>query len=506
MKKFYTFLFVGSLVFLNVMYQETYISDDNLPNYPVAPFRVNGRHILDAYKRTISMKGFNLDRNQALGYSTSYTQEDFHRMKEWGFHFVYMQDWWWELETQSGEYQQDRLLEWQEAIDMCKNASLYCIFRFRVSYSDDDPPSWQGWTRHAYVHTEEGLARYCDMLKWAITFLDDRFPNTIIAYHLWQFPWHDTHSFNQSQRVFYYSRVVPELVESARKVVDKPLLVSSIHCKPEDFANFQKVDDDNVLYGFAYYRPQVVGIGEEPPWSGDVDEQWEMVENAVAFMNTYDIPLIVVEFGIRSDRDDQRSKLKLKLQILDYCNVAGWCAWEYGYGCDESFDICLCPDGSDCKWGIVELYRQYNYWRGPSLSLSPRSGFSCTTLVGSGFAPNSKVSISWDGNALPTVPSPLTTDSYGNFTATISVPTQSEPGSHIVNATDELTDWASETFTVTNMVGPEGPQGEQGAKGDKGDPASVEYIVALALPGIIAICVVVYALIRKGTHGENVST
>jgi len=104
-----------------------------------------------------------------------------------------------------------------------------------------------------------------------------------------------------------------------------------------------------------------------------------------------------------------------------------------------------------------------------NLSLMPNTGFASLTMVGSGFSSNSQIAITWDGTVIPTVPSPLTTDANGNFTAIVSVLTQNSPGSHTVNATDESGNWATATFTVVDMTGPQGPQGPQGLKGDKGD-------------------------------------
>jgi len=84
----------------------------------------------------------------------------------------------------------------------------------------------------------------------------------------------------------------------------------------------------------------------------------------------------------------------------------------------------------------------------PKLELVPAKGIAATTLVGSGFAPNSKISVTWDGTPIPTVPSPLITDGYGNFTAIISVLNQTD-GTYTVKAVDKTGNGATATFTVT---------------------------------------------------------
>jgi hypothetical protein len=84
----------------------------------------------------------------------------------------------------------------------------------------------------------------------------------------------------------------------------------------------------------------------------------------------------------------------------------------------------------------------------PKLELVPNEGIAATTLVGSGFAPNSQISVSWDGIPIPTVPSPLISDGYGDFTGIISVLNQTN-GKYTVRATDEMGNKATAIFTVT---------------------------------------------------------
>jgi len=88
----------------------------------------------------------------------------------------------------------------------------------------------------------------------------------------------------------------------------------------------------------------------------------------------------------------------------------------------------------------------------PRLELVPNKGIAATTLVGSGFAPNSKISVTWDDTLIPTVPSPLITDGYGNFTGIISVLNQTTSGIYTVRAVDEMENGATATFTVTIEV------------------------------------------------------
>jgi len=84
----------------------------------------------------------------------------------------------------------------------------------------------------------------------------------------------------------------------------------------------------------------------------------------------------------------------------------------------------------------------------PRLELIPTTGLAATTVVGSGFAPNSRITITWNGTTMPTVPSPLLTNVYGNFTAIISVLDQATAGAYILKAVDGIGTEATATFTV----------------------------------------------------------
>ncbi len=73
-----------------------------------------------------------------------------------------------------------------------------------------------------------------------------------------------------------------------------------------------------------------------------------------------------------------------------------------------------------------------------NITLAPPTGFASTTIVGSGFSNNTRITITWDGTTIPSIPYTVTTDAAGSFAALISVPTQATAGSCTVNATDEL--------------------------------------------------------------------
>lgn len=153
-------------------------------------------------------------------------------------------------------------------------------------------------------------------------------------------------------------------------------------------------------------------------------------------------------------------------------------------------------DVTDYDGSGIDLDIFYKRFVPPMLVLVPDTGFASTTIMGSGFSADSEIIVTWDGTPIPTVPSPLTTDSDGNFTAIISVPTPNNPGTHMVKATDEIRHSAEAAFTVINMTGPEGPQGIQGEQGAAGE-VPLWTVAAIASPSIIAILLAAYAIIKR---------
>jgi hypothetical protein len=106
----------------------------------------------------------------------------------------------------------------------------------------------------------------------------------------------------------------------------------------------------------------------------------------------------------------------------------------------EAFSVSQCYNSVTAYFDNVKIFSSFE--ANPQLELVPDWGIAATTLVGSGFAPNSRISVTWDSSLIPTVPNPLFTDDYGNFTGIISVLNQVE-GEYTVRAVDETGNGAS---------------------------------------------------------------
>src|SRR5438445_429877 len=87
----------------------------------------------------------------------------------------------------------------------------------------------------------------------------------------------------------------------------------------------------------------------------------------------------------------------------------------------------------------------------PSISLSPTTGSVDTvvTIKGTGFATKSGITISYDGVSVATTPGTITTDYFGSFSATFTVPADSTAGPHTASAQDTSSNSASVQYTVT---------------------------------------------------------
>lgn len=111
----------------------------------------------------------------------------------------------------------------------------------------------------------------------------------------------------------------------------------------------------------------------------------------------------------------------------------------------EAFSISQCYNSVTAYFDDVKIFSSNE--SDPRLELVPKTGISTTTLVGSGFAPDSQISVTWDGIPIPTVPDQVITNSSGGFTCILSVLNQTD-GAYNVRAVDETGNEAAATFTV----------------------------------------------------------
>lgn len=137
----------------------------------------------------------------------------------------------------------------------------------------------------------------------------------------------------------------------------------------------------------------------------------------------------------------------------------------------------------------------YNY-----VALTPSNGTAVFMIRGFGFglSPTVVESVTWNGTAIPIMPTQC--DSRGNFVTVGTVPDNSTSGSYTITVTDNGGHSASTTFTLTAATGVQGPKGDKGDTGPQGPAGtggSDTYTWAALVLSIIAIIVGIYAAMRK---------
>ncbi|MCW4016933.1 MAG: hypothetical protein NWF06_11225 [Candidatus Bathyarchaeota archaeon] len=172
----------------------------------------------------------------------------------------------------------------------------------------------------------------------------------------------------------------------------------------------------------------------------------------------------------------------------------------------EAFSVCQNYHNIKVYFDDVTVFSSFN--ADPKLELEPSSGLAATTLVGSGFASNSEISVKWNGVNIHTVPNPLVSDRYGNFTAIISVLNQTVPGSYVVHAVDGYGYSAEATFEVVSVVPPVSEEPNQTSVTQNSETAAASVVPSVFQPldSLLFIVPAVFALAAFYKHKKRSST
>jgi hypothetical protein len=243
----------------------------------------------------------------------------------------------------------------------------------------------------------------------------------------------------------------------------------------------KSIDTDSPIIGFSVrVRVESLGGGDVRPRS-DVARVGFAALVPPVYARSY-APILFKDYGtITTMGEDLQSYFSdrwYKVTLIIDRNVETYSVWIDDVLVGENLPVMTNKGplkAGETSWDIGAFAVSQNYYStrayfddvsifsvfdvDPKLELVPATGIAATTLVGSGFAPNSEISVTWDDTPLPTVPSPLFTDDYGNFTGIISVLSQTE-GEYTVRAIDEIGTEANATFTVysdTSLDSPSSP-------------------------------------------------
>jgi len=293
-------------------------------------------------------------------------QSDYDQIASWGINVLKTACWYSrDLEPDKnkvGVYTEDYMNHLDKHIRMMANAKIDYIAGIRICWNDDDPSGY-GWATAGYVCTSEGLDRYSDCLEWFVQWLESKnYPN-LIGYEPWLFPFHRT-SPTSSQRDFYYDYVMPAMADAVKKHSNKLLFMTPIHQSRNELKNIRTSFIENnrgrAYYGFGFYWYEgMQHTGDVTVWDYDYDAQKGYMQPALDFRDKHNVPLYIIEFGVRGERQDQVDVLDYKLTLLEENNISWIGYWQYDkYGGSTSWSLLNYPADTP-RWKLVNVFRKH---------------------------------------------------------------------------------------------------------------------------------------------------
>jgi len=385
----YISIFTLSFLLLFSLSSIDFISAETVSGY----VHVNGKHIVDEFGRTISLRGFNLWIND-WGYGpdspfTKLTPTHMQQIRNWGFNLVKLSVYWtfWlePDENAPSVYNEEVLSRMDWVIDMAWDAGLYSMISVRVCFDPTIMPQWAGWSTHDYVVYNQvdsggmhGLERFCNLWRMLVNRFDDH-PG-LVGYNPWMFPYHAQEVPDGDERVDLYNNIVsPALNSAIREKSKKIIFWSPVHCGArsyrdgEDYYVFDTggygafppfwshtrvstpFDDENMVYTTTGYGNFEIANEAEIIWDYDVQFLEQGFAFGKSFQDTYDVPMMSSEgpglfihhpeiadhpANIRPIRQDRLDMLIQTLDLLDQY-PKNWACWLYsgekaGYGVLEN--------------------------------------------------------------------------------------------------------------------------------------------------------------------------
>ncbi len=259
-----------------------------------------------------------------------FTSEHFRKIRQWGFNSIMVTIWWSELiepyKDQPYVYDEDNLLALRRQVTLAQNEDLKVLLAGRVQYSST--ASYDGWATHDYVNMQdEGLDRYARFWEMMV----QRFPESI--YIPWQCPYHKqgTDSARDSR---FYGVTFPTLLGAIREHSNNTVVFVPIHqgllgVEAGYYHDAEPLDDTNVIYGFGHMSPGKVEY-DRNTWNYDMSQVDEVFEGIKIFRETYDAPMMSVEYfplewsgSIDQSRLDALEESLRRMKTYD----AGWMYW-----------------------------------------------------------------------------------------------------------------------------------------------------------------------------------
>jgi len=335
------------------------IASNGLITYPGdPPLRVQGKLFVDALNNQVLLRGFNLWTPNVFEpeFHPLLSLERFKEIKSWGFNTMSIPVNWKYVEPykdQVGAYSEENLQKMEQIIDWCGQSGLYVVISFRIiamwwASSWDDQEYTLEW-----VQTEEAQQRYQNVLTMLVQRFDEY--DNVIGFNGWFFPFHGYIGkwWDPAWEDCYYNVYTPIIVNTIRAYSNKIIFyspcyqggtpigtVSSESLDTGQFALITPLNDDNVVYTHRLHRGRGVngnarGVEDGDEWDYDYAYLERQIQPAIDFMNTYDVPLCAIEFGLvtQNQLPIKQSRLDCqdyKFELMNNTGSYHWTYWLYG--------------------------------------------------------------------------------------------------------------------------------------------------------------------------------
>jgi hypothetical protein len=347
---------VGSLSLTALLIMSTQAPDT--VNGNMRWLQTNGRWIVNSLGETMLLHGVNFYGNEfgALGI---HTEEDYRRIKSYGFNVVRLPISWALVEPCEGFYDESYLLYVDKDIAWAKKYGLYVILDMHqwqwspyFTYSEECGSGVPSWTVGKYPDTEDGKNRAVadfwlgkgpngSIASQTNASLKDRYiaawryvvsryskEETIMAYDLFNEPPDSSNVKLESEDIkselfdFY-----KELFKAIRELDSNHILIYEGLNGSAWWSEL--IDEPNVAFSTHYYDLNSTYDGNKTKLEEDfLTRRWNSPKQNP--IKNWNIPVLIGEFGY--DEDWQNCNLWTRdiLHVFERYPISGWFWWTYG--------------------------------------------------------------------------------------------------------------------------------------------------------------------------------
>jgi aryl-phospho-beta-D-glucosidase BglC (GH1 family) len=358
------------LLSLGILSPKVHSQGNGLDNLPW--LKTNGRWIVDESGNTVILRGTNY-MGMEFGWF-GHSEEDFKRIRDWGFTVVRLPIAWSYIEPKEGYYNESYLKIVDKVISWCKEYKLYVIldmhqWNWAPKFGGNGLPNWavekyssQDEAKVGFLNNETLQNEFFKM--WVYVAKRYKNESTIFAYDVLNEPNVNYNLMNRDVFIKKLQLFYQGAIDAIRKVDRKHILFVEPPWGDEVEA-FQDIsfNDFNLVLSTHLYT--------EGTWDGKTGYDGNISKLESDFLRGYNLslkwntPLFVGEFGVGSSAAKAQEWARDYVNIFDkYMVGATW--WTY-WRDDNSFGL-LTSKGEEKKNILSALIRIYPY----SFNLPPK--------------------------------------------------------------------------------------------------------------------------------------